>query len=689
MATRIFTWKNTAGSPADWTNTAKWDGNGGVGYPGSNSPSDTDTAIIPADTDPCYVNAAIQCHKVTISGNNSNWDVTLQDNLTVDNDLEIQTGVLVVDSYTLDVAVDLWVMGSGTLDAGTGTILVGDGFFNQTNLGGETTAGSHSIISGTSYNVVCSAYSNGGSAVDRLGVTYLPTSGGSFVVSGGQGFYTGGNFCIMGGSGYSCIYNQGGTVEIKFEDYLGTSTSGSLTFRYSTSEQSGFPASTGINNLNIYVGSGAGAGDNPGWLYLNYPLTISGNLLIGGYESSGNFATTSEGGNQYNLTIGGNTLLASGGTLHLSGGTNHQFCTGSYAVSVRGTGSTWGNIHCGTSTIDVNGEHFYAGSVYMASGCVLTGVDQCGESNAPASTLYISGSQGDAINATIDAKRWRWGTGTPNVMGASEVTMNGSYTWTYGVYEFYDLVSNDGQANELGGNITVTNNYRCKEGASLDPGSADFIVSGEATFMSGSTLIAGTGDHQFGCITVSSSATVNATAGTTILTGNVGSTNQEGYTWTPFYLRGTFEPNGGTFINRSDKGYIGYKATSEGPYSSFLPFYNFIIDFDGGASSHVQNTRIRILNDFTLSGAASEGSYGVYGLRNESSYDTTINGNMHLISSGGYGAPKLSRFDRVVVDGNITVGSDSLFLMPTSSAGGIKVGGSIFNYGIIGQAEDS
>ena len=688
MASRTFTWDTTAGSPQNWTTAGNWTGVGS-GYPGDSVGVNEDTAIIPTNTDQCYVNTAIQCQKVLISGNNSDWDVTLQDNLTVDDDLEVQTGVLVVGSYTLDVAVDLWVMGSGTLDAGTGTILVGDGFFNHTNLGGETTAGSHSIISGTSYNVVCSAYSNGGSAADRLGVTYLPTSGGSFVISGGKGFYTGGNFCIMGGSGYSCIYNQGGTVEIKFEDYLGASTSGSMSFRDSSAEQSGFPASTGINNLHIYVGSGAGAGDNPGWLYLNYPLTISGNLLIGGYESSGNFSSVSPGGNQNNLTIGGNTLLASGGTLHLNGGTNHQFCTGSYAARVGGTGSTWGNIYCGTSTIDVNGEHFYAGSVYMASGCVLTDVDQCGESNAPASTLYISGSHGDAINATIDAKRWRWGTGTPNVMGASEVTMNSSYTWTYGAYEFYDLVSNDGQANELGGNITVTNNYRCKEGASLDPGSADFIVSGEATFMSGSTLIAGTGDHQFGCITISGGATMNLTSGVTLLTGNVGSTNQEGYIWTPIYARGTFNPNSGTFINASDMGYIGYKTTSEGLYGEYLPFYNFIIDFDGGASFNTQNTRVRVLNDFTLSGAASEGYYGVYGLRNENTYDTIVNGNMHLVSSGGYGAPKLSNMTNVRIDGNITIGSNSLFLMPTSSAGGITIGGGLFNYGTIGQAEDS
>ena len=57
MATRVYTWTDGGGTGA-WSNTANWDGNGGVGYPGSNSPTDTDSVIFDStSTNDCSMNA--------------------------------------------------------------------------------------------------------------------------------------------------------------------------------------------------------------------------------------------------------------------------------------------------------------------------------------------------------------------------------------------------------------------------------------------------------------------------------------------------------------------------------------------------------------------------------------------------------------------------------------------------------
>ena len=64
-----------------------------------------------------------------------------------------------------------------------------------------------------------------------------------------------------------------------------------------------------------------------------------------------------------------------------------------------------------------------------------------------------------------------------------------------------------------------------------------------------------------GALTMAGDGTYNATPYYTIVSGSVGSKNVEGYNWTPIYQYGTatLTHNNGTFWNKSNKGYIGYK----------------------------------------------------------------------------------------------------------------------------------
>ena len=179
---------------------------------------------------------------------------------------------------------------------------------------------------------------------------------------------------------------------------------------------------------------------------------------------------------------------------------------------------------------------------------------------------------------------------------------------------------------------------------------------------------------EFGSLTLSGGATFIASSGTTRLVSGLGSVNEEGYNWTPMYLRGTsdFIHSSGTFDNRNTKGYIGYKQGA-----GFIPFYNWICAFN--SSTHVQNTKIRCDNNFITSGVCTEGSYGTWGLRNESSYATYISGNMILMSGSGYGWPVLNSPGVIRVGGNIIVEKDArLTLSNADKDSDVYLRGSLF-----------
>ena len=120
MASRTFTWDAGDGtSAADWTSSANWTGVGS-GYPGDSVGVNVDTVIIPSGKHKCYVNAAITCYDVTLTGDAADTVLELQANLEVTHDLLITSGImnLGAGAYTLTVGGDIYLTPVG---AGTGT----------------------------------------------------------------------------------------------------------------------------------------------------------------------------------------------------------------------------------------------------------------------------------------------------------------------------------------------------------------------------------------------------------------------------------------------------------------------------------------------------------------------------------------------------------------------------------------
>lgn len=205
-------------------------------------------------------------------------------------------------------------------------------------------------------------------------------------------------------------------------------------------------------------------------------------------------------------------------------------------------------------------------------------------------------------------------------------------------------------------------------------------VLGELTVREDSTYLAGDESNTFGALTLSGNSTFNASTGVTMLSGNVGSTNEAGYTWTPFYQRGsaTFNHNNGTFHNKSAKGYVAYQQ-----YGSRVgPFYNYIQDFVA-ESAHTFNTDIIIEGDATMSGTCSLNG-GVWGLRNENQYDFFVSGNLILLSGSGVGGGlyQNTATPKMITEGNIIMHPDSKLTTATGSLGpGWEIGGNLINNG--------
>ena len=132
MASRTFTWSRTAGSPGDWTAPANWDL--GSGYPGDSIGTHVDTVIIPTGKDKCYVNAAIQCQKLTVSSSQGDWSVQQQNTLAIDDSLILEKGTFNSAGYNLTVTNNLTVKHEGQLDLSGSTLKVASGS-NATSYG--------------------------------------------------------------------------------------------------------------------------------------------------------------------------------------------------------------------------------------------------------------------------------------------------------------------------------------------------------------------------------------------------------------------------------------------------------------------------------------------------------------------------------------------------------------------------
>ena len=243
-----------------------------------------------------------------------------------------------------------------------------------------------------------------------------------------------------------------------------------------------------------------------------------------------------------------------------------------------------------------------------------------------------------------------------------------------------DLTVTDGDFYAGGAaQLNVGNDCYVNNGAThtfTADGDVAFTVLGEFTVCEDSIYTGGTGANVFGVISMSGGSTLTATSGITTLSGSAGSTNQEGFTWTPFYQRAgaTFNHNNGTFHNKNTQGYIGY-----GP-GGWGPFYNYIQDLTANGS-HTLNTNLICENDLTISGTATLYG-GVWGLRNESGYNMRASGNLTLLAGAGMGGLAYNNDTDMVTRGNIIMHTGSILQTATgSSAPYWEVGGGLFNNG--------
>ena len=251
-----------------------------------------------------------------------------------------------------------------------------------------------------------------------------------------------------------------------------------------------------------------------------------------------------------------------------------------------------------------------------------------------------------------------------------------------------DLTLSNGDFTTNLQNIVVNGDcYVSNDGHTFDARGADLTVLGQFTLCDGTTYLAGenpvyagyfSGDNIFGVISMSGTSTMTATTAVTYLTGSAGSTNQDGYTWTPFYQRAgaTFNHNNGTFHNKNTQGYIGFGPAGWGP------FYNYIQDLTENGS-HTLNTNMVCENNLTISGTATLYS-GIWGLRNESTYSMHVSGNLTLLAGAGMGGLLYgnSAGARMITRGNIIMHPGSVLTTATGSLGsGWEVGGNLINNG--------
>lgn len=358
-----FTWDAGDGtSTGDWTTPANWNQD-------SSYPQAGDTAIFPSGFDKCYVDAASTCANVQVQGDAADTVLELQNNLTVTNNFKVETGKVKLASHTLNVTANVEVWGGGTLDCETGTVVCSS-LFAHPSLGGANPG--NATITGTSYNVTCSALYNAGAAADRRGVLHLPDNGGSFLVSGGNGFYTGGNFAIFGNSGYADCYHQDGTVRVMALDtFTGVNT-------HMTWGLAGNTGGTQLKNVRLYVYSGAGCSNvgsnSQGTLYTMANTNINGTLEVYGIGNTHNsWATTSgtvknesSAGTLYHMEVSGQTLIGAGGTL-LTREDGNYFYAG---LGVTGTSAMRGT-YMNDFDENINGICLKAyGNFYKESGTV-------------------------------------------------------------------------------------------------------------------------------------------------------------------------------------------------------------------------------------------------------------------------------------------------------------------------------
>jgi len=648
MATRVYTWTDGGGTGA-WNNASNWSGVGS-GYPGSNSPTDTDSVIFDStSTNDCSMNATTTINLMLIDTGYTGT-ITQTQGLTIDD--AVLGGHLTINEGTLDTDGNgLYIDGDVEIDGSSSMLDASGGGAVQMRSLQNTGGGDYSATDHAGGTVITGRNAGTNRAIQIGGDTIIHNDG-LFVI---QGTSAGNTDLAVGVDSTSTF----GFYDVEIDASTYTIALNSALSIY--------------NDLTITAGTLTTA---PGATH--YALAVSGTTTIGSADASAvDEATLITNESTIDLRGTNNTtpglLMLAGGTFNGVGDANHSI------GSVNAQTTTYNSkiyLTSGTTTIyqEDTGNHAWSTysnadvNIYHGNGTVkfTAGTYVYVYNNA------VAGGDNSFYNVIIDH----------DGAAGQRVALSGDVVFSV----INDLTVSDGDFYTGGaGHTYVGNDCLVDNGAThvFNTSGAlnrPFTVLGELTVREDSTYLAGDESNTFGALTLSGNSTFNASTGVTMLSGNVGSTNEAGYTWTPFYQRGsaTFNHNNGTFHNKSAKGYVAYQQ-----YGSRVgPFYNYIQDFVA-ESAHTFNTDIIIEGDATMSGTCSLNG-GVWGLRNENQYDFFVSGNLILLSGSGVGGGwyQNTATPKMITEGNIIMHPDSKLTTATGSLGpGWEIGGNLINNG--------
>ena len=643
-----FTWDAGDGtSTGDWTTPANWDQN-------SSYPQAGDTAIFPSGKHKCYVNAASACTDVQIQGDQGDTILELQNSLTLSGDLTITSGIvnLGAGGYTLTVGGDLLLS-----PAGAGT-----------NTNAQLTCGNAAVVvtgklqtAGVwhSGNYTPKAIYDGGTgdheynSMQLLVGTDVTLSSGVTEIKGEDG---GAAFRPDVNTTYTTYNNGDGTVKF---------TSNSTQKLYSTSQAAS--AYKQFYNLILEKTSSTLQGLST----VGFDIRVENDLTV----TTGVLNTETTTNVDFPLTVEGNTLVSNGGTI-----------TGNDSVLTFGTNGVNGTVEAGCLWVNTGGTLTFGSSdVTVYGGWRAEGdITSTGGGDfiiaGRTANGFMSSYSNHGLNITGDVRITYASDSLIDVRGDCFITCGTLiYEPTSGTPKLECWTNQANKTLTISGNVDITKGTFENDGNGGQQ--ADVYVTKNMSIYDAAAFTGGAGADTFGAISLSGNSTYNASTGVTMLSGNIGSINEQAYTWTPFYQRSTatFNHNNGTFHNKSNKGYIGY----QGPGGGFIgPFYNFIQDFDE-TSNHTFNTSVRIEGDATMSGTAIIYG-GVWGLRNESQYKFFVSGNLILLENSGIGGTEYENASdvKMFTKGDIIMHSGSKLTTATGTVGpGWEIGGSLINNG--------
>ena len=488
MAVRNYIWTNN-NTTSLWGDSANWDGNGGVGYPGDGG--GTDNVSITTGTATCDQNTGghITIQNLTVSGNNASYDLVLNNGLIMQGNASIDAGEVKTQGLLFSVA-------SGTtLGAGTG---------NNAAV----------LVCGDSVCSFGSGYTAGVGLEIKVGGTF----------SGGTGPHTMGSLKMGNSNNARATLTSGNTI-IDSEDNGGTSGGlniysadtfshggGTIIFTYPsyTLFRPGSP-----NVLNNVILSGATEVKQA-----DSPSVMEGNLTI----LSGTYTTNDE-----DLTVSGTTTIGGGAGASL-------ICNDSTCRFGDAQDSFWGILMAANGTFNGGGGTHTTGGLRCSESTAAfdlsSGTTTIQEKSVPNNRFFtfeagnVTHSSGELIITADVSSYCQW-----------EATAGDNGPW--------DLTINDsGNLTSLRQPMTVLNDLTITAGrltTIYGASSMDLTVDGDAIIDDGGTLTGNDSAISFRSLEVKNGGTYDATSGVTTLDGET-----TGGECLDFEATSTFNHNNGT-----------------------------------------------------------------------------------------------------------------------------------------------